>query len=182
MFSHKQQQELKTEIMNLRRQYYYINHFGGWGYCGLVSAMLKQRIIGSNPSAKILIGEYLRDDTEPSKAAREALIANIRSIPDGSTQYGKIKEKFKRNGYRIGTRIGHVVVVIDDNIVDPTHGQFGLPMFYETKDFKELFIKLSTGDIVYTEEKDKPVDEWTYKNKKPYYAKITKEDFVLEKW
>lgn len=128
-----------------------LSNYSGFGYCGYLSKLLSNKLTKINIKHSILIGEYLSNSEQAIKC-KKYLYKLIESIPDDDkTIYGDIKNHFKKRNKRLPNRMGHAVILINDDIYDVTSGQFNLPSFYKLELFKEIWLTCFTCDILIDE-------------------------------
>ena len=140
--------ELMKGIWNENPSFHY---YGGFGYCGTASELLRRKIEDINKSAvqkiptpTLLVGKQLKDN-EVTTDIKRFQINYIRNVPASDPEiYRNIQKAFiKRDG--LPQRTGHVVVMINDICYDITAGQFGIEQIYPIDKFFKMWTDTYIG-------------------------------------
>lgn len=117
-------------MQKIREQNIPLMKYGGFGYCGYLSELLRRDLLSKNIDCDLILGSYLKNTPE-GKRAKIAVSEIILSIDDNvrNEDLKYIKEHFiKRKG--LLERTGHVVILVENIVYDITSDQFKEPETY----------------------------------------------------
>jgi len=135
-------------VMNdLRIKHHELVKYGGFGYCGYGSQLLRDALLEKDINSVLLVSKYFANTVDGNKA-KFTLSTMVMDIADTDldSNYREIKRNFIKRG-KLPDNLGHAVLLIGEVIYDITSEQFGLHGVYSLSLFRNIWKEIYLAKI-----------------------------------